>query len=806
MTRGAGGREGHGRASEGGPSDAEPEARTPGWRRRWRRRLLVALAALAVLPPAAFGVLSLLFPFPLGQFERVREASAAPLVFDREGTLLRAFLADDESWMFWVGTEEVSPRLLSATIAVEDQRFRSHPGVDPLAVARAGWTNAARRRRVSGASTITMQVMRLLWRRPRTVASKAVEAFRALQAEWLLDKDQILEWYLNLAPYGGNLIGVEAAALSYFGKHARDLTLAEAALLAGLPKSPTRLRPDRFPARARARRDFVLERMHACGTITDEQLATALREPLHARRRAFPFEAPHLARLVRGRNPGKATLHTTLDRRAQNVAETAIRKAVAALRGAGVTNGAVVIIENRTAAVRALVGSADFGSVEDAGQVNGAVAPRSPGSALKPFTYALAFERGVATPSTVLADVPANYTGYEPENYDHLYRGPVSARHALAHSLNIPAVRLLEQVGQPALHRFLKQLGLTTLNRPSSHYGLALTLGSVEVTLLELTNAYAALARLGLYRPCRLLETQPRRAGRRVLSEGAAYLVADVLSDTERLAGLAPWRSGKGQRRMAWKTGTSYGHRDAWTVAYTPHYTVGVWLGNFSGRPARGLVGIRSAAPVTARIVDGIHADVPPTWFAMPATVARRPLCAVSGQPLGERCPREAEGLCLVGRSSGRPCSVHARVCIDTATGRSLCPACLSGRGHTTETLECWPENLAAWLRRHQPHRRLAPPHLATCPRAADDGARPQILSPTDGQAYVVAGDEPSSGQKLLLKATSVADVLYWFVDGALVAAVGPSEPTFWPLARGQHTIVCSDDAGRSSAVTISVQ
>jgi len=777
-----------------------------GRRRRWKRRVLVCLLLVLALAWPACLVLSLMFPFPQEQLREARRAGISTVVLDRQGGLLRAFIGKNDQWMIWRGLDEIGPHLVEATVAVEDKRFYSHPGVDPLAIARATWTNVTRWRTVSGASTITMQLVRRLEDRPRTLVSKVVEAFRALQLEGLLDKKQILEWYLNLAPYGGNLVGVEAASLSYFRKRARDLTLAEAALLAGLPQAPSRLRPDRHPGRAKARRDHVLRRMRECGRITGEGLAIALNEPVRVRRTPFPFSAPHFARLVRERNPGRGVLRTTLDRRIQALSENAVREAVDGLRGAGISNGAVVVIENADAAVRALVGSCDFSSEEDQGQVNGATAPRSPGSALKPFTYALAFERGICTPALTLADVPSSYTGYEPENYDQLYHGPVTAREALSASLNIPAVRLLNGVGHADLLAFLRELGLTTLKKDAGHYGLALTLGSAEVTLLELTHAYATLARLGLHRPYRLLEDQPLPPGRRVLSEGAAYVIADVLSDTGRLGGRPLWRSEQGQIRMAWKTGTSYGHRDAWTVAYTPDYTVGVWLGNFSGKPARDLVGIRAAAPVAARILDQIYGRRSATWFAAPESVGTRAVCALSGMPPGDHCKTVVGDLYVRGRSSERPCSVHAAVKIDTKTGTRLCRRCARGRDYAVEAMQSWPVELAAWLRQHGRGHDLLPPHFPECTRRHHEEAPPRVLSPATGQTYALLEKDGGARQKLLLKAASRMERLYWFVDGTLHTTSAPLEPAFWPLERGTHTIVCSDDAGRSSSAVIEVR
>ncbi|HPD15587.1 MAG TPA: penicillin-binding protein 1C [Planctomycetota bacterium] len=754
-------------------------------------------------PKLAFVALDVLFPFPQRHLDRLASPTAAPRVLDRAGNVLQAFVAADDSWSFPVPLSEMSPHLAEATIAVEDGRFRSHRGVDALAVARAAWSNLARLRTVSGASTITMQTVRLLEPRRRTLAAKLIEAFRALQLEELRAKDEILAGYLNLAPYGGNFTGAEAASLAYFGKHARDLTLAEAALLAGLPQAPSRLRPDRFPDRARARREAVLRRMLSRGAIRSEAFELANREPSVAQRVPFPCAAPHWVQLVRQRFPGRATLHTTLDPQTQHVAATALREAVAAVDGAGISNGAAVVLENETGAVRALVGSCDFLAEQD-GQVNGATAPRSPGSALKPFTYALAFERGLCTPDAILADVPASYTGYEPENYDHTCRGPVPAREALAASLNIPAVRLAREVGHQSLFSFLKQLGFTTLTRDADHYGLALTLGSVEVTLLDLTSAYAALARLGVCREPRLLETEPVSEGRRVLSDGAAWLVLEALSDARRL-GLGPrWEPAEGLPRLAWKTGTSHGHRDAWTVACTPRHTVGVWLGNFSGRPARELVGVQAAAPVAARILDWIEAGRPSQPFARPECVQLAALCAVSGMRAGPHCPAATQGLTLRTSGVAGVCSVHVPVKVDATTGVRLCPRCAGNHASAARVAECWPPELAAWLRHHGRGGNLPPPHNPACASVASADTPPRVLSPVPGQTYVLLADAPH--QRLTLRAASRAGTLYWFVNGVLVAAGAPLEPAFWPLRPGTHTITCADDAGLGTSLTIAVR
>ena len=741
---------------------------------------------MCALPVLLYACLSLLFPFPVEEIEAVKQREMSTLILDKDGDLLRAFLGQDESRLVWTDLDQISPSLLSATIAVEDERFYHHPGVDPIAVGRAILTNLQRRRVVSGASTITMQVIRLLERRPRTLRSKMIESFRALQLERVLTKRQIIELYLNLAPYGGNLVGPEAASRSYFRKHAKDLTLGEAAILAGLVQSPSRYRPDRHPERMRLRRDHVLNRMYTCGYITRERLAVALKEPVrYIPQKPFPFEAPHLAEMVRETRGRETVLRTTIDRRIQTLAETVLRDGVNRLRAAGVSNGAVVVIENGTSAVRALVGSCDFFSVPDEGQVNGAMAPRSPGSALKPFIYALAFDRGLITPSSVLADVPAIYEGYQPVNYDHLFRGPVPAREALWASLNIPAVNLMGKVGQKKAYCLLKDVGIGTLRKDADHYGLSIALGSVDVSLLDLTNAYAALARRGEYRPYRLLETQPARPGRQVVSQEAAWLVADVLSDMSRMSGKVMSRSEKNRMRMAWKTGTSFGHRDAWTFAYTPEYTVGVWMGNFSGMPAKALVGVEAAAPVAAGIMERIYGDRAPTWYPVPKGVVTRKVCAVSGMPAKEICAAQKTDYCIQGVSADVPCTVHQLVKVD-------------GETRQERVVESWPTALASWFRAHGQDRG-APPAVA------DQSHNPKIISPAPRQTYCLA-DAGASSQKVLLKAACAGDRLYWFVDDTLYRSCSSQDQTFWPLQPGRHKIVCADDSGRSAATVINVQ
>lgn len=563
-----------------------------------------------------FSILKL-FPFPI---EAIKNINYSTAVYDKDGQLLRAFTNSDGRWIFHVSLNELNQNFIRATLAIEDRRFFQHRGVDFISVIRAVFQNISNGRKISGASTLSMQTVRLLENRPRTFASKIIETVHAIYFEMHYSKEDILSMYFTLAPYGGNIHGIKAAAKKYFNKEPNDLTLSESALLAGLPQSPSRLRPDRYPERAMKRRGMVLKSMLRDGVIDHKSFEFALVEPVTVERHVMPFEAPHFAEMIRRTHP-RETVLTTIDSRIQLFAEQVLREAVERLRDSRVSNGAVVVIENATGKVRAMVGSADFSSATDFGQVNGAISQRSPGSALKPFTYALGFERGFYSSASQINDSPVRYGEYLPKNYDEEFHGLVTIREALVESLNIPAVEVLDKVGYGSLYSLLRQSGLTTLNKSPDTYGLSLTLGSSEVKLLELTNAYAMLARLGVYKPPVLVESDNTHQGQRILSEGSTYIVANILSDSSRLQDIGIYRNEKIAPRVSFKTGTSYGQRDAWTFAYNKEYTIGVWLGNFSGASSKALVGLEVATPVAFKIFDWLYSNRTVVWYDKPDSI-----------------------------------------------------------------------------------------------------------------------------------------------------------------------------------------
>ena len=554
------------------------------------------LCTFAVLAIAAlFFLLDVLFPFPTNVLHR----DAAVIVFDRNGDPMRIVLPRDQKVRIPIALDELPPELIRSVITSEDRWFWRHPGVNPIAIARAAWSNVIARRRVSGASTIPMQIARMAEPKSRTIFAKMREAFRALQLTLHTTKREQLEAYFNMAPYGGNIEGIGAASRVYFGKEPSQLSIGEIAFLTTLPRQPNRFDPLRDHVAATHARDRVLRQLHDRGAFTSAEISAAMRQPLPRARRKAPFIAPHFCDYAIAQAPGRTRIFTTLDPRIQQLAEQQVRARIASLRAWGVEQTSVVVIDINTGEVVAMVGSANFFDPQRQGQVNGAVARRSPGSTLKPFLYAKAFDDGILIPDSILLDIPTDYSGYVPENYDGTYRGRVAARDALIQSLNAPAVRLLSDEGVDEFVKLLRNGGLQSLDRDPSKYGLPLILGAAEVRLIDLTNLYAALARGGEYKPTHIYKTSVLTPHSSVLfSHESTAMITEILSQLKRPDMPRAWQLTRESPSVAWKTGTSYGHRDAWSVGYSSRYAIGVWAGNFDGHGQKGMSGSEFAAPL----------------------------------------------------------------------------------------------------------------------------------------------------------------------------------------------------------------
>ncbi len=733
-------------------------------RQRWHLLLAVGLIA-ACLP--LLGWLALRWvPLPAGLFQPPRGIVE---LTDRHGEPLRA-LPTGDAFRRVTSFPGFPSVLIAATLAAEDSRFWEHPGVDWRASLRAAYQGVRHRRVISGGSTITQQLIKLADPQPRTLGAKVVEAARALRLEQIWDKQRILAEYLNRLNYGNLCTGGAEAAMFYFRKPLADLSPAEAAFLAGIPQAPTRLNPHRFFDRAKKRQEWILERMRATGRLTATEYGRAIAEPIRLQPARRVFRAPHFADLVlrqkaKDLEAASGRVRTTLDLELNRVAEETLGAHLSRLRAFNARNGAVVILDNPTGDVLALVGSEDYFS-PFAGQVNGAWARRSPGSALKPFTYLLAFSRK-QSPATVVPDVPTDFptpTGlFRPVNYDRRHLGPVRLREALGNSLNIPAVRVLDSAGgAAALQSLLQQLGLSTLERPADYYGLGLTIGNAEVRLLELANAYAALARLGESRPFNLLPLTNSAAAsaQRIADRAETWLVADVLSDNQarmRSFGLdSPLRF---DFPVACKTGTSTDFRDNWALGFTPEFTVAVWVGNLDGAPMEQLAGVSGAAPVMHALVEHLHERRGSTGFTKPEGIAEDWVDALTGK----RCP------------PNRPGAMRERFLV-AAPPPQASPADYDESGRVRLGRE-----YAEWF---------ATGDNALGDRvvlnAASDDTPLRLVSPRPGNRYYLDPDLPDHGQWLTLRADG-PPTLKW--SSPTLEIVGTNFTVRARLVEGRHQI-----------------
>ncbi len=587
----------------GGGSPCEPLRCSPpplrgrlGW---GGARTLFAVLGAAIALSGALVILDRLFPPSLERY-----ANPSTVVLDERGEILRAFTAPDQSWRLKTAVKDVDPVYVALLEAYEDKRFPRHWGVDPAALARALWQWVRAGHIVSGGSTLTMQTARLLSPRPRTLLGKAGEMLQALQLERRLSKAEILSIYLTLAPFGGNLEGVRAASLAYFGKEPRHLTPGEAALLVALPQSPERVRPDLHPEAAQRARDKVLRELVARGALGRSEAAEAAAEALPRHRAALPFLAPQLAAELAAAAPAGTVLRTTLDGRLERRVEELVRRELLE-EGASI---AVLVVENRGRQVRVAVGSADFAA--PFGQIDMTRAERSPGSTLKPFIYGMGFDALLIHPDTIIEDAPLRLGDYAPQNFDREYHGEVTVREALQRSLNIPAVALLSRLGTERFVAAVRGAGAAlTFEEGVTRPSLAVALGGVGIDLRDLVMLYAALADGGMVRPLAFRAGAAAASGTPLLTPASAWYVGDILRGTALPDPLVRLPQGNAMRPIAYKTGTSYGFRDAWSLGYSERYTVGVWVGRPDGAPRPGQYGISAAAPLLFKVFGLLPAE-----------------------------------------------------------------------------------------------------------------------------------------------------------------------------------------------------
>jgi penicillin-binding protein 1C len=753
-----------------------------------RRRLLLGVASgLAALCAAAAGWVA----WPLPAALTAPPAATSLVIEDRAGQVLRTTRAPDGSRTRWLPLSALDPQLIQAFVALEDRRFFSHHGVDLRATLRALAQNVTGGRVVSGASTISMQLARLLHPGARGVASKVAQTFWALRLESHLTKQQILEQYLNRVPLGQGAEGVAAAAALYFDASATRLSVGQAALLAGLASAPSADNPLVAPDLARQRRATALKRMAALGYVTAGDAARGAAEPVLVMHGRSPFLAPHFTiRVLQwAEDSGLApagTWRTSLDLQLQTALEAEVRHTVSLLKDRSVRQAAAVVLDNRTGEVLAWVGSPDFWA-DTAGQVDMVVSPRQPGSALKPFLYGLAFDHGLS-PASVLPDVAHTYLTsigpYQPRNYDRRFHGPVRAREALGSSYNVPAVEITDRLGAGSLLRVLHDAGFRSLAGTAEHYGLGLALGNGDVTLLEMANGYRALANGGEWRPWQwATPTREQLAtSRRVVSRGAAALVLDVLSDpVARVPGFGLDTPFDFPFPVAVKTGTSHHFTDNWAVGVTGGFTVAVWAGNFSGRPMRQVSGVTGAGPLLHRAILDVARRYPAGVLPSPADAGavRVTVCRLSGLRATRFCPGVEEWV-LPGEEPAGPCDWHR-----------------------SDGAVSWPAAYAEWAAANDLNQAGDSARFGggVAQLAAADSAF-RIVSPLDGDRYQVPPGVDPRYATIALRAVGAAgdEPVRWFVDGR------PAVSTRWQLRSGPHALRAVGASGRVSQVRIQVQ
>ncbi len=788
------------------------------------RRAVRAALALVLAPVLALLVAAVFTPLP-ATLRDDGGAATSVRYLDRNGHLLREVRADDGTRAANVQLAEVGDRVELAMVAAEDARFYHHPGVDPLAVVRAAGASLARRRVVSGASTLTMQLARTVSPHRRNLVGKFFEAALALRIEASLDKRAILEAYLNRVAFGPQLRGVDAASRYWFDKPPQALSWAEAATLASLPRGPSLYAARSHLGALRARRDRVLRRMAAAGDLPEDDLRRALDEPLASPARTGTFGAPHFVgavaqgRLGVGAGPERAQeVTTTLDAELQQEAEVATARVVRELRAKRVTAASAVVLDNQTGEILAYVGSPGWSDAKALGQNDGVLALRQPGSTLKPFVYAVAMDGGAPggmTPATLVPDLelhlPVGGGVYAPNNYDGRFHGPVRLREALANSYNVPAVRVASDVGPERVLELLHAVGMTSLRETPETYGPAIALGDGEVRLIELARAYAIVARGGLdvevravraatLRTTRAAWTAPAPAPpRQILAPAVAAMLTDVLADRRaRTASFGERNVLELPFEVAAKTGTSKGYRDNWTVGFTRETTVAVWVGNFDGAPMEGVSGISGAGPLFRAVMTAAMRGRAPAPLVThdEETMARVPICALSGQRAGPSCGHVVEEWLPRGHEV-HSCTMHESIRVDVRNGLRAGPAC-PPQVTATRVFEVFRAPYGEWaaaVGRADAPRGFSP----ACPGdgAATDGSDAlRVAYPHDGARFLLDAERTAAVQTLQVRADD--DVFEVYVDGALR---GKAERGVFrlPLARGAHTLRLAAAGKRAS-------
>ena len=770
----------------------------------WKYKRIILCGFFLVL--AIFILLNAIF------LDIYKNVSFSRTYFDRNGRLLNIFLTTDDKYRLRASLSDFPVELIEAALLQEDKYFYGHIGINPMSMFRAGWETYVKKNRRVGASTITMQTVRLRYGiYTKNLGGKIAQSFAAVFLEICLSKQEILEAYMNLVPCGSNIEGFPAAAWYYFGKDVKELSLTEILSLAVIPQNPVK----RAPVKGFISDEFLNARKTLYAAWVKEHPKDILIEaeidmsPYLVN--SFPRRLLHFTEYLNMRPlPKDVRYKTTIDSSLQNICERELESYLVRNRSWGVYNGSVLLIDHTNMEVLAAIGSADYFSDEIRGQVNGFASKRSPGSALKPFIYALAIEQGIIHPQKMLKDTFVSFNEYTPDNFDGTFRGPVAAWYALTDSRNIPAVQLAREISSPDLYDFLKGADVSGL-KDKQHYGLSIVLGSADVTMLELASLYAALCNNGMKNDLRFFTgaNEPRQ-GKRILSPAAAAITLKMLERNP-----APDEVREGTARavpVAYKTGTSIGFKDAWCAAVFDRFVICVWIGNFSGEGNSVFIGRRSAAPLGFNIIDSILAQIPGEKFLapkpLPPEVKEVKVCAVSGDISNEDCPLLTETLFIPGVSPINSCRIHRRIFIDTRTGYRTDDT--ESAYIKSEVREFWPSDIMEIFAQAGLPRFSPPPYPPDSDVRVQRGFPPSIVSPLASTTYIIrpslASDSRYNQMVLLASADQDTSELFWFANTQFLGRARPGERFVWIPQPGSWNLSVIDSNGRSSGIQVNIE
>lgn len=715
------------------------------------------------------------------------ESSPSAALFDEQGKLINLSLSKEEKYQLHLALSEISPEMIKTTLAYEDRYFYYHPGVNLWALLRALWLSASER--PVGASTITMQLARLrLGLNTRSLRGKLKQIFYALAWERQYSKKQILEAYLNQAPYGANIEGVGAASWIYFSKDAKQLSRAEAISLSVLPQDPSR----RWKKKGRQARLAAEQRLLVALGSSGEKLGEL---DFRGSPASVPQRAPHLLNRLRELYPKQGVFPTVLNLDLQDLAESAVREYLESIKELGINNATVLLVELPQRKVRAYVGSAQYLDPSIQGFVNGLSAKRSPGSLLKPFIYALALEQGLILPETLLYDLPVQLSSYRPENFERNFLGPIPATAALVRSRNIPALEVFRSLTPSSFYNFLQQAGVSNLAR-EDYYGIALVLGGLGVSSEEIAALYAGLLDQGVFKPLRFLKAENQSGEKKLFTPEVSFLSREMLAKNPAPTGL-PDRGD-----VAWKTGTSYGARDAWSAGIYGDFVIVTWLGNFSAQSNPNLIGRDIAGPLLFKVVEKLRAKgiLSKANSAAGLNLKKLQVCALSGALPTEDCPHRKESWFIPGVSPNKTCEIHRGVFLNPQTGERLCPGQSSS---VRKVYEFWPSDMQLLFAKVGLARTQPPPFEPACGLAGNNSEL-RIISPEEHVEYRLQEGRDTE-LSLLVRAPADSKEIFWFVDDVLLAKINPQDAAYWSARPGLFILRAVDDRGRVASIKLKV-